>query len=203
MPKIKRPKRKRRALKKRREPETRENYRKWPTTSLLVTGLTCGTIFFAASNIKKIDQETDISSLVIQMMFLELSLITFFPALGILFFLLCMWLLKVLRIRIPKWFLNKFPLFYRFQKDTMFNDGFLERENQHREFYGHTMLDLETSTENFTESEEVEEDSEDDIWTTHNHLRKDPYYELAGVHNEDMLDHIPEIVVKPAPTSPT
>ena len=211
MPKIKAPKRRQNALKERREPETRENYKKWPTTSLLVTGLTCGAIFFVASNVRQIDEETDMSSLVIQLMFLELSLITFFPALLVLFILFCLWVLKALRIRIPKWVLKKCPLLYRFQREaSLLDDGFLERENKHREYYGQNMLELESSDAmSDTESEDLESDEE--VWTTHNHHQSDPEYQYAEVHRAtptaNVTQHVtdqdvPEIVVESPPNSP-
>ena len=185
MPKLKH-KRRKRIFRKAREPETRENYHKWPTTSILVTGLACGSIFFIASNPRGINTTPDLKSFILQSLFMSLSVVTFFPSLFILFILICYWIMKALRIRIPRWVFRNCPLIKEFHRTAMREsneDSFLVRENQRREFIGDTMLQLQSSDESSYDSENsYAESTTSEIWTTYNHHHSDPVYQCdAGI----------------------
>lgn len=189
MPSIKpKIKKKKKIIGEPREPETRDNYKKWPTTSLLFVGLACGAIFFVASNPTRIHQAKN-EQLVLQMFFLGLSIMTFFPALLVLFVLSVYCIMKALEIRIPKSFFQKFPLLSRFHKEAQRQSGedcFLERENQRREYIGDIMLELESdSSQDSYYSDDTEQDSTgSDIWTTHNHHQNDPNYQYQPENSD-------------------
>ena len=198
MPKLKKPKRRRRIIGKAREPETRENYHKWPTTSLLVTGLACGCIFFIAANPDGIDEEPDLRSFILQSAFLSLSVVTFFPSLLVLFILFCYWMLKAMGIRIPKWVFKKCPLLNKFHKSAMREsneDSFLARENQRRNFIGDTMLELSSDEDVSYDDSDADSDGAStcsEVWTTHNHHQSDPEYQYdspSGSITGDAREH--------------
>ena len=165
-----------------REPEVRDNYKKWPLRSIMFVGLACGAIFFVTSSPTRI-QEAKNEQLILQMFLLGLSIVTFFPALLVLFILSIYCVMQALEIRIPKSFLRKFPLLSRFYKEIQRQSNessFLEIENQRREYIGDTMLELESNSSHDSYSPEDTDSNASEIWTTQNHKRSDPAYQYKA-----------------------
>ena len=152
-----------------REPVSRENYKKWPTASLVLTGLACGSIFFAASNPVEIHEAKN-EHLALQIMFMVLGVITLLPSVFVTMVFGTFFILKMAGVKIPRWVLKRFPFlqpFYDEAKRGDDEDSFLKLENKRREIIGDTMLELDNSS---SESTATSSSAGSDIWTTKNSI---------------------------------
>ena len=180
-----------------KEPISRDNYKKWPTASLVLTGLSCGSIFVAASNPLEIAEAKN-EHLALQIMFMLLGLVTLIPSLFILYVFGTFFIMKMAGVKIPRWVLKRFPFlqpFYEEAKKGDDEDSFLEIENKRREIIGDTMLELDNSS-----SQSTSDDGEglSEIWTTYNHKINDPRYKakMANALREYKPNESPPEVIR-------